>query len=96
MTTRLCIALLLCLASCAAPSPPPAAPVPPVALQVCPDGTPAPVAPKPPRTMKQVNDWTVELYAALVRTEKARAECAARLAQLNSWIAAQTAAVKPQ
>jgi hypothetical protein len=46
--------------------------------------------------MKQVNDWTVELYAALVRTEKARAECSARLAQLNSWIAAQTAPVKPQ
>lgn len=90
---RLCIALLLCLTACSTepPPPPPPATLPPVpaALQTCAEATLVPKRPQEPRTLKQFVDWTDSLFTALIRTQKARSDCAERLAQLNAWVVAQ-------
>ncbi|WP_428485928.1 hypothetical protein [Rhodopila sp.] len=83
-------AAILLLSACAAP-PPAAIPTPlsalvPPELQHCPEGRPPPRPPPPPRTLQQLVDWVVQVDAALLRTEHARAECAARLGRLNEAI----------
>jgi hypothetical protein len=81
------------LAACTSPPPPPKI-VPPQArlvpfeLRRCPPGRPSPVAPPPPRTVQQLIDWTAQVHGALLFTERARTECASRLARLNDWIEA--------
>ncbi len=84
------LAVGMLMAACTPPPPPapvvtPAVAAPP-GLRRCPDGRPPPPAPPPPRTLQQIMDWVAELHAALLRSERARAECASRLVKLNDWI----------
>jgi hypothetical protein len=78
------------LAACTSPPPPkivpPQARLVPFELQRCPPGRPSPVGPPPPRTVQQLIDWTAQVHSALLLTERARTECASRLARLNDWI----------
>lgn len=89
----LALALGIVLVACTSPPPPPKI-VPPQArlvpfeLRRCPPGRPSPVGPPPPRTVQQLIDWTVQVHNALLFTERARTECASRLARLNDWIEA--------
>jgi len=81
---------LLLVAACAKSDPPPPSPPPPLLvpaqLQSCSAGRPLPAPPPAPRTLQQLVDWAVAENATLVRTERARAECASRLAKLNEWV----------
>jgi hypothetical protein len=91
VTKALALAFGIVLAACTSPPPPPKI-VPPQArlvpfeLRRCPPGRPSPVGPPPPRTVQQLIDWTAQVHSALLFTERARTECASRLARLNDWI----------
>jgi hypothetical protein len=76
-------ALVLLLAGCSTPVPPPQ--VPP-RLQVCPDAVYAPPPPPSPRTVKALFVWAGKIEVARQHTEAARHDCAGRLDALNLWI----------
>lgn len=89
------LCLVALLAACATPGsltppqqtpPQPATLVVPAQLHVCPEATPFPPPPPPPRTLEQLVKWAVDVNATLIRTERARAECARELAKLNAWV----------
>jgi hypothetical protein len=52
----------------------------------CPGPVAVPPAPKVPRTVEAIARWSVRMDEALVRSERARADCAASLATLKSLI----------
>lgn len=90
-TGRLAVMLgVLLVTACGKSNPPPVPPMPPLLvpaqLQSCAAGRSLPTPPPAPRTLQQLVDWAVLENATLIRTERARAECAARLAKLNEWV----------
>lgn len=78
--------LIVALASCAAPPPQPPLPPPPPPAVSCPGRVVVPPAPKAPRTVEQVARWATAMDAALVRSERARAECEAAVRLLRRHI----------
>jgi hypothetical protein len=67
---------------------PPAATVPPVPaeLRSCPPGRTMPPPPPAPRTFTSLILWIAKSDIAAHANERARTECADRLARLNRWI----------
>jgi len=83
---KIAVLALVLIGCTAAPAPTPPSSVP-IVLQSCPSGTMAPPAPPAPRAIPVLLAWTDGVALALRQTEFARQECAARLHQLNAWIA---------
>lgn len=78
------IALTLALSGCMAQTT--SLRLPPVETDSC---LPASVVPKPPgtpRTTESIAGWALELQSALLAADRARDDCAEKLARLNDWI----------
>ena len=88
MAILLALLIAAVLVGCAAPAeeetPAPAAP--PVATAPCPGPLRVPKAPRGVRSPESLAAYAIELDAALAASERARAECSRRAAQMEAWI----------
>lgn len=59
---------------------------PPVETASCSPAVSVPKAPGTPRTTESIAGWALELQSALLAADRARDDCAEKLARLNDWI----------